>query len=95
MITRRNVYVHELIGLEAEVVKSNCKNLLHTKGMVVDETKNTLMVEKNGKPRRIPKNSCTFRFRLPNSEFVDIRGAEILYAPEERPKKLFRKKMVL
>ncbi len=94
MITRENILIHELIGLRASVVRSACKNLMGARGLVVDETKNTVVLEtRAGAEKQIPKNSCVFRFELPEvhgkkNETVDVDGALICYAPENRPKKI-------
>ena len=94
MITRENILIHEFIGLRACVVKSTCKNLIGARGLVVDETKNTLVLEvRDGAEKRIPKKVCVFRFELPaekgnRKETVDVDGALICYAPENRPKKV-------
>ena len=39
MITPENIAVHELIGLETEIVNSSNKEILGLKGIIVDETK--------------------------------------------------------
>ncbi|MEW6328933.1 MAG: ribonuclease P protein component 1 [Candidatus Micrarchaeota archaeon] len=94
MITRENILIHELIGLRASVVRSACRNLIGAAGLVVDETKNMLVLEaRGGAEKRIPKNSCVFRFELPETrgkknETADVDGALICYAPENRPKKI-------
>ena len=46
----QNILRHELVGLNLEIVKSTNENLIATKGRVIDETRNTLVLEKeNGK----------------------------------------------
>jgi ribonuclease P protein subunit POP4 len=90
MITKENFLVHEFIGLEAEVVSSNSKEMIGVKGKVVDETKCTFEIESKNKVKIIPKKSCIFRFMLPRNEFVKVDGKLIAYRPEDRPKKLFK-----
>lgn len=88
MRTARNLPLHEFIGLGVEVVCSSCKRMVGTKGKIVDETKNTFLIEgDDGKERRVPKRTCTFRFRI-GGKVVDVKGSRICYRPEERPKKV-------
>ncbi|MCX6777425.1 MAG: ribonuclease P protein subunit [Candidatus Micrarchaeota archaeon] len=91
MRTARNLPAHELIGLEAEVVRSSCSNLMGKSGKVVDETKNTLVFGKGNRQFTIPKKSAMFRFVLPSGETCLVKGDEIMYAPEERTKRLAQK----
>ncbi|VVB65423.1 Ribonuclease P protein component 1 [Candidatus Gugararchaeum adminiculabundum] len=95
-INKQNISVHEFIGLRCTVVKST--SLAHTNlsGIVVDETKNTLVLGADGgkggkKDLVVPKKTSTFRFTLPTKETIDVDGAKICFAPEDRPKKLFER----
>lgn len=77
----------EYIGLRVTVVKSPSRERIGISGVVVDETKNTFLIEKdNGKTARIPKESSRFRFERGGEEF-EVEGSEIAYRPEDRPKK--------
>lgn len=90
MIDRNNILIHELIGLEAEVVSSTCRNLMGRRGRVIDETRNTFKLEVGGVERVIPKKIAKFRFYLPNGEFVDVDGKLLQHNPEDRPRRLWR-----
>ena len=90
-ITPRNLVRHELIGLEAEVVKSCCKSYVGLAGRVMDETKNTLLILSGGKFKRVPKNNSTFRFKLPDGKVVEVEGWRIAGRPEDRVKKTSRR----
>jgi len=90
MLTKENFLIHEFIGLEVEVVSSNSKEMIGIKGKVIDETKNTLEIEGEGKTRILPKKSCILKFMLPKNELIEVDGKLIAYRPEDRPKKLFR-----
>ena len=92
MITPQNIFRHELVGLHVEVVKSSHEGFTGIKGVVVDETKNTIKVEdETGCEKIIPKNVATFRLTLPDSAVVDVDGRIIVARPEDRIKKKFRK----
>ncbi|VVC72152.1 Ribonuclease P protein component 1 [uncultured archaeon] len=88
MITPGNILVHELIGLEAEVVRCADREMEGMKGKVVDETKNTLVIESGGRERIIPKAHCVFRFALPDGRTAEVSGKLIALDPVERSKKL-------
>lgn len=45
MISSKNIFYHELIGLELKVVDSSNPSLIGLRGTVIDETKKTLTVE--------------------------------------------------
>lgn len=94
MITPENAAIHELIGLEAEVVRCADRGMQGLKGVVVDETRNTFVfgVSQGGKAeeRTVPKAACVFRFTLPSGKTVDVVGKSIAVDPVERPKKLAR-----
>jgi len=90
MIDANNILIHEFIGLEVEVAKSTCKNLIGKKGKVVDETKNTIEIEGAGVTKVIPKRMSMFRFHLPSGGSVDVDGKIIGYKPEDRPRRLLK-----
>lgn len=45
MISSKNIFYHELIGLELKVVDSSNPSLIGLRGTVIDETKKTLLIE--------------------------------------------------
>ena len=80
-----NLRKHELIGLQVEVVAATDPSQEHMRGLVVDETRNTLVVEVRGEEKRIPKHGSRFRFDVQGGTEVD--GEEIRFRPEDRVKK--------
>ncbi len=90
MIDRNNILIHEFIGLEVEIARSTCRNLIGKRGRVVDETKNTIEIERNGTTKIVPKRASTFRFYLPTGGSVEVDGRLIEHRPEDRPKRLMR-----
>ncbi len=89
MITPGNLVRHELIGLAVKISESKNPQLSGISGRVIDETRNTLVIEKgDGSEKRIAKEDCTFSFRMPGSgEWVSVEGSVILARPEDRIKK--------
>lgn len=89
-ITPRNLLNHELIGLEAEVVESSNKDLVGIRGLILDETRNTLLIgQPGGKKRRVLKHVAVFRIILPDGTKVKVEGKVLVGRPEERLKRKY------
>jgi len=91
-ITARNIIMHELIGLEVKVAESTHQGYLNIKGKIVDETMKTLKIMQDGKIKTVPKASCKFIFKLPDGENVLVDGRRILARPEDRVKRIPRRR---
>ena len=89
MITEKNASRHELIGLEAAVASSPDPSLVGAGGKVVDETRNTLVLERRGSGRRIrvAKEGARFRLALPGGRFTEIDGSSMAFRPADRVKR--------
>ncbi len=93
-ITPKNLIRHELIGLRVKIVKSSDPTLINVEGVVVDETKNTLVIRRqNGKEIRVQKDICVFRFMLDDGNAVEVSGEVLVARPEDRIKKRVPKKL--
>lgn len=73
----------EFIGREVRVANSSCKDLLGLRGIVMDETKNSLVIRTAKGDKTVPKKSCDFEF-----DGVTIQGKRVCHAPEDRLKKV-------
>lgn len=68
MISSKNIFYHELIGLELKVVDSSNPSLIGLCGTVIDETKKTLLIEvksevsKDGNAKALSSNQNDFNF---------------------------------
>lgn len=92
MITPENLIFHELIGLEIEVTDSSNESLIGINGKVVDETKNTLLIETSDKSEKlIAKDVSIFNFTLSNGMHLEVNGKILLNRPEDRIKKRHKK----
>jgi ribonuclease P protein subunit POP4 len=80
-----NLRKHELIGLDVEVVVATDPTQQRLRGRIVDETRNTLVLEVRGDEKRIPKRGSRFRFDIQGG--VEVDGDEIRFRPEDRVKK--------
>ncbi|MCL5419295.1 MAG: ribonuclease P protein subunit [Candidatus Marsarchaeota archaeon] len=79
----RNIVLNELIGLKVRVLRSSDKKQRGLSGLVVDETRNMIVVETDGGAKRIVKKSSTFRFYAGGAHF-DVPGPEICFRAVER-----------
>lgn len=85
-ITPENLIRHELIGLTCKVIKSNDPSFTGVKGLIVDETKNMLVLEVKGKRMKISKSIATFQLYLKDKKVL-VEGKCLVSRPEDRIKK--------
>lgn len=82
----RDILKQELIGLEVEVVSATNKDLEGIKGTIVGETKNTLIIERDKKIKKILKEQCALSVKLDKKD-VQVDGKLLLGRSEDRVKK--------
>ena len=75
----------ELIGLMVKVIRSANKSNTGIKGKVIDETMNTLVIEKDNEKKILSKDQNEFEF--PEKK-IRIDGGLLLGRPEDRIKKI-------
>jgi len=89
----KDVLRHELIGLNIEVKNSKNPGLIGLKGNIVDETKNTLVLETEGKGikriKKILKSQVKIIITI-GSKKVMVDGNLLIGRPEDRLKKIHR-----
>ena len=90
-ISSRNILRHELIGLEASVVRSRNPSHRAVEGFIVDESMKTLVIEQDGESKRVPKRDATFIIKLPTG-LVEVEGAALYGRPEDRVKKKIKRR---
>jgi ribonuclease P protein subunit POP4 len=83
-MTPENLTRHELIGLAVEVADSTNPSLTGISGRVVDETRNTLVVETKDGEKRVPKACARFTFTLPDGRRARVEGLVLESQPENR-----------
>jgi len=86
----RRIIMGELIGEEITVKRSSQRNLVGMRGRIIDETLKMLTIDRGEKEIRIPKKDCVFEFRV-SGKSVEIDGRKLMYRPEDRIKKHWRK----
>lgn len=79
-----NLARHELIGLEVEIDSSTNPSLIGRSGKVVDETRNTFLLETKRIILRIPKSNTSLIFTLPDGQKVRVAGSILISQPENR-----------
>ena len=76
----------ELIGRNVKVKECTDPTFANVSGIVIDETKNTFLIETEDKQKRIAKNTATFEFEY-NGKKTIVKGSRLIYRPEDRTKK--------
>ena len=99
MIDPKYLIYHDLIGIK---VYAHPKSKLNNKkfvniGIVIDETKNMLITEKDNKIKKYIKKEFVFRLKLQSNEndehfYVEVPGNEIVGLPLNRFRTLKKKR---
>ncbi|NLZ29453.1 MAG: ribonuclease P protein subunit [Methanomicrobiales archaeon] len=84
MISPRNILRHELIGLDVLVVRASNPGHVGVSGRIIDETRNTFIVQTERGDKQIPKRFSVFRLQLPDGVVVDVDGSSLQARPERR-----------
>jgi ribonuclease P protein subunit POP4 len=74
---------HELIGLPVRVTASSDPNRVGIDGTVVDETTNTLVIQRQSGESQIPKAGTEFRFAITDEAAASAKGAGTVSQPFE------------
>ena len=83
MITKENLFMHEIIGLDAQVVQSNNKQITGISGKVVDETKLMFVLNTKNGIKKIPKKNNEWKFSFYKNELT-VNGNLLAKRPQER-----------
>ena len=86
----RDVYVREMIGLKVHITEHKDPGITGITGVVMDETRNTLLLEVDGKRLRIPKKGSEMEFevrKVGSRVWVPVSGDHLVFRPEDRTKK--------
>ncbi|HON36020.1 MAG TPA: ribonuclease P protein component 1 [Methanothrix sp.] len=79
-----NLARHELIGLDVLVESSSEPGIVGLRGRIVDETRNTFLLEAESKVLRIPKKNASLTFTLPDGQRARVAGSVLISQPENR-----------
>jgi ribonuclease P protein subunit POP4 len=79
-----NITRQELIGLAVEVDYSPNASLVGISGKIVDETRNTFLIETQRREKRVPKAGMSFLIALSDGQKVRVSGSVLISPPENR-----------
>jgi ribonuclease P protein subunit POP4 len=85
-VTADNITRHELIGLDAKISGTNNKSQKKIKGLIIAETRNTLIISHGKKETTVAKGETSFIFNLGGTS-VEVEGKTLIGRPEDRVKK--------
>jgi ribonuclease P protein subunit POP4 len=85
-VTAENITRHELIGLDTRISGGSNKSQKRIKGIITDETRNTLTLNQKGVDKIIAKGEASFIFNL-GGTLVEVEGRDLIGRPEDRVKK--------
>lgn len=77
----------EFIGLHVKIKECKDPSWIGKTGLILDETKNTFLIEINDQQKKIAKNIATFEFDVEGNK-IAIDGSKIAFRPEDRIKKI-------
>lgn len=77
----------ELIGMKTKIKESTDPTWKGKTGRIIDETKNTFLLETKKRRKMIPKDIAKFEFKK-NGKKITLDGIKITYRPEDRIKKV-------
>jgi RNase P/RNase MRP subunit p29 len=77
----------ELIGLNVRIKECRDPKWVDKSGIILDETKNTFLLEIENERKRIAKNIAKFEFEK-NGRKLLLNGSKITYRSEDRTKKV-------
>jgi len=76
----------ELIGRHVTIKECTDPNWVNKSGLIIDETKNTFLIEIDNERKRIAKNIAKFEFEHDGKQ-ITLNGSRLTYRPEDRIKK--------
>ena len=82
-----NIYNNNWLGKTLSVIHSNDPTLVSKQGLVIDETKKTIIIQEDGRLVKLGKSSI--KFTISDSDVV-IDGALVGQRPENRTHRKYR-----
>ena len=84
----QNIHLNkdEFIGKHVTIIQCKDPTWVNKSGIIVDETKNTFLIERKNLTKRIAKKIATFEFTY-HQKKIAVNGKQLTYRPEDRIKK--------
>lgn len=100
MINPKYLIYHDLIGIKTYAkLKSMSKDKSFSNiGVVIDETRNMLIIKKDNNIKKFVKKDYIFRFKIPNymndkeDYYLEVQGNKIVGLPVNRLRSLKKKR---
>lgn len=92
----RDVQIRELIGSRFRVIDHTDPGFKGLTGTLIDETMGTFLLRIGEEKRRMPKKGAVIEIFVDEEDegtWVRLKGDELLHRPEDRTKKLERKRI--
>ena len=77
----------EFIGMNVKIKECKDPSWIGKSGLIVDETKNTFLIETKNEKKIIAKKTAIFEFEHGGKK-ITLEGSKIAYRPEDRIKKV-------
>ncbi|TFG25512.1 MAG: hypothetical protein EU533_01090 [Promethearchaeota archaeon] len=91
MIDPKYIVYHDLIGFKVRVKHKKKNEKFIDSGVIIDETKNLLIVENDNKTKKYVKKEYLFRL-LFEGGILEVDGNKIIGIPENRLRNFKKKK---
>jgi ribonuclease P protein subunit POP4 len=91
MIITPDIIRREFIGTHGLISTSTHAGYLGISGPVLDETKNTFVIQHEGKTKNVIKDLSVFQFQFCDGTVVEIDGSLLVGRPEDRLKKTVKR----
>ncbi|UCD02312.1 MAG: ribonuclease P protein subunit [Promethearchaeota archaeon] len=100
MIDPKYLIYHDLIGIKAYAKSISMSKDKHFSniGVIIDETRNTLLTKKNNNVKKYIKKDYVFRFRISNDMndqedyYLEVQGNKIVGLPVNRLRSLKKRR---
>ncbi|MGF3523113.1 MAG: ribonuclease P protein component 1 [Candidatus Bathyarchaeia archaeon] len=81
----------EFIGTQSQVAQSSHAGYVGISGKIIDETKNTFLIQHENETKRVVKDVAVFHFTFSDGTVVEIDGKLLVGKPEDRLKKTIKR----
>jgi len=76
----------EFVGKQVLISECTDPTLINLSGIIIDETKNTFIIDVNGQLKRVAKDIAQFTIKQ-HDTLIQVKGSQIPFRPEDRIKK--------